>query len=525
MLKKTGKTLFILFLICTPLWAFSFRSEIDRNQTALNEPFTLSIIFEDDGQNELKEWSLPELKDFQVVAKSTAQEVHVINGQMSRQIRLNFVLSPYREGDFVLPVFEYPLKNNLYKTDALKVVITKAVPKPRHNAGPVMQTFTSLPTFFNEMVTADPVYLETGILDKEIYVGEKIGLNYLFIHKGRFFEGPNFYAPQATGLRLKNLNQFTGPQARTKIIKNNSEFWSDRLSFIVSPLTGGRFEIKPARIEYRQSPYEELKKLESEKILITAHELPRPVPKNFSGAVGQFEWQWAEIPSQKYFEGETIVLKVKIWGKGNLDPVNIFGTNPETPQENIDSEGIVRSEKIFNYQVTLDHSGEFLISYPEFVYFDPHLKKYATLKMPSSLKIWVLSQKSQGLVVDLNPPSDPQNQKSNGLMVIGSLLLLGLGVGGGTYFYLRSQKPFEKLQRKYQKVLNKSNDFDLVYQYLRDYYLLIHGQSLDGLALAQIKDETVQKIIQVIEEQKYSTAANKKATDLRPWLDLLKPKN
>jgi hypothetical protein len=98
-------------------------------------------------------------------------------------------------------------------------------------------------------------------------------------------------------------------------------------------------------------------------------------------------------------------------------------------------------------------------------------------------------------------------------------------VGGGTYFYLRSQKPFEKLQRKYQKVLNKSNDFDLVYQYLRDYYLLIHGQSLDGLALAQIKDETVQKIIQVIEEQKYSTAANKKATDLRPWLDLLKPKN
>jgi len=525
MLKNIGKTLFSIFLLTvfvSSLFAFSFKSELERTQVPLNESIVLTITLEDNGENQLKEWALPELSDFQIVGKSTAQQINVINGQTSRVIKINFMLAAYREGEFKIPAFVYELAGKTYQTEPLKVVVTPAVAKPRRSINqPIMQTFTSLPTFFDEVATADPVYLETKINKKELYAGEKVALNYFFIHKGRFFEGPNFYAPTARGLRIKNLNQFTGPTNRQRVLKDGQEFWNDQLSFIVSPLNQGVYEISPARIEYRQSPFEDRQVLNGEKLILKAKNLPKPVPPNFSGAVGQFDWQWLGQPKLKIGQGEVQVLKVKISGYGNLDPVKNFDRFTDA-QESIDSEGRIYTEKTFEWTLTFDQSGSFKTEYPEFIYFDPVQNKYQTLKNSKSFVVQVSPQKTQGQVLDLNQPQAQKRIDLSarlyktvfGILIIGSLFL----------FYRFYQNPLAQLKRKYLKVYRQSENLVLVKNYLRDYYAYFYNQSLDALTISQIQNEAVQKIMQVIEEQRYSSDPNKKATDLRPWLDLLKPK-
>jgi len=523
MLKNIGSTLFIFLFFIHSLYAFSFKSELERNQVPLNEQVVLTITLEDDGQNQLKEWALPELTDFQIVGKSTAQQVSVINNQTNRVIKINFMLAAHHEGEFKIPAFTYELQGKNYQTEPLKVVVTAAVAKPRRSINqPIMQTFTSLPTFFDETATIDPVYLETKINKRELYAGEKVAINYFFIHKGRFFDGPNFYAPAAPGLRLKNLNQFTGPANRQRISKNGQEFWSDQLSFIVSPFNQGIYEISPARVEYRQSPFEERQILNGEKLVLTAKNLPKPIPINFSGAVGQFDWQWIDQPKLKIGQGETQTLRVKISGYGNLDPVKTFSKFRDA-QESIDLQGRIYAEKTFEWTFTFDQPGSFKTEYPEFIYFDPVHQKYQTLKNVKSFSVRVSAQKTQGQVLDLNQPQLQNRTNSFDLI---DKVIIGILIAAGIFlFYRFYQNPLAKLKRKYQKACQKSQNLILVRDYLRDYYLYFYGQSLDALTISQIQNEAVQKIAQVIEEQNYSTEPNKKATDLRPWLDLLKPKN
>jgi hypothetical protein len=291
---------------------------------------------------------------------------------------------------------------------------------------------------------------------------------------------------------------------------------------MVSPFNQGSYEISPARVEYRQSPFEDRQTLNAEKIILTAKNLPKPIPVNFSGAVGQFDWEWLDQPKLKIGQGEAQVLKVKVSGYGNLDPVKTL-VGSAAAQESIDSQGRIYTEKTFEWTLTFDQPGSFKVEYPSFIYFDPIQNKYQTLKNTKSLLIKVISQKTQGQVLDLSQPQAPQGRKPYAVIykvIIGILIVIGVFL-----LYRFYQKPLTKLKRKYQKACRKSQNQVLVRDYLKDYYQYFYGQSLDALTITQIQNESVQKIMQVIEEQSYSSDPNKKATDLRPWLDFLKPKN
>jgi hypothetical protein len=412
-----------------------------------------------------------------------------------------------------MPTFIFELAGKTYRTEELKGVITAAVAKPRRSISqPVMQTFTSLPTFFDGSTTADPTFLETKIEKKELYVGEKTALHYFFIHQGRFFDGPNFYAPLGAGLRLKNLNQFTGPANRQRISRNGQEFFSDQLSFIVSPLHSGTFQIEPARIEFRQTPFEDRQVLNAETVILTAKNLPRPVPPNFSGAVGQFDWVWLDPPQLQMRQGENQTLRVKVSGRGNLDPVNTF-TRVIDSQEKIDEQGRIYSEKTFEWTFTFDQPGMQKLEYPIFVYFDPFQNKYQFLKYSKTLQVQVAVQKNQSQVLDLNPPLVQNKNKGFVVFYLSALVFMaGLLYKG----YRGSQNPFFKLKRKYQKVFRKPQDLNLVQSYLRDYYQYFYQQSLEALPLSQIQNEFVKKIAETIEEQKYAAVENKKSHGLAP---------
>lgn len=125
--------------------------------------------------------------------------------------------------------------------------------------------------------------------------------------------------------------------------------------------------------------------------------LPEPIPQQFSGAVGRYEWT-VSVDSAKVTTDDAITVTIQMKGNGDGKRVSAPTLNlPETmevfapriaSEEEYETVDQIQHRKIFEYVVLPHEPGAYNLA-PQFVFFDPDSLRYRTLAAPAldSLRI------------------------------------------------------------------------------------------------------------------------------------------
>jgi hypothetical protein len=112
-------------------------------------------------------------------------------------------------------------------------------------------------------------------------------------------------------------------------------------------------------------------------------------PENFSGAVGDFQFDGIEIPQQwKTGEPQKVALRIK--GRGNfaimqappLTPVDLWNTYPGQDRFSAGDEASFSGNKIFQYNAIPRKAGNFPVTFT-LHYFDPNKGSYQSIQSPT----------------------------------------------------------------------------------------------------------------------------------------------
>ncbi|MEQ1722214.1 MAG: BatD family protein [Pseudobdellovibrio sp.] len=133
-MKKTGNIFLFIFLslVASLVVAADVRVEasVDRNQMGIGDSFVLNISVRSDEDFELGLPQLPKVAGLEVVnsipgGRQSSSSMNIVNGktkfvsQTSQDY--NFVLSPQKEGSFVIPAIDIQINGNSYKTNPIKI--------------------------------------------------------------------------------------------------------------------------------------------------------------------------------------------------------------------------------------------------------------------------------------------------------------------------------------------------------------------------------------------------------------------
>ncbi len=135
-MKKTGKLLILLAMMLTASVAFSanvkVNAVVDRDQMGIGDSFTLNISVQSDEDFELTEPELPKVPGLEVInavpgGRQSSSSMTIINGKTQFIQRTsqdyNFVLSPQKEGVFVIPAIDIKIKGQSYRTNPVKIEV------------------------------------------------------------------------------------------------------------------------------------------------------------------------------------------------------------------------------------------------------------------------------------------------------------------------------------------------------------------------------------------------------------------
>ena len=327
-------------------------------------------------------------KDFFVLSGPNRGISTVIqNGQMQREMSFSYTLQPKRNGKLTIAPARIKVGGKGMRSNALVILVTNEG-KQENNA----QDF-----FIRAEIAQKNIYLGQQIrLDYKIYTRKEIQ-NYSILQESDY---GGFYAADIQ--RMDNLVQTTNIKGKTyytKILRSVALFPQQTGKQSISPLIlqVGLLEEDPQRpsslffngdINYVN--------LESNILNVTVKDLPKPMPANFNGGVGNFSVS-ASIDKTIASTNETIYLTISILGDGdakrikspdlNLPPsFQLYDTKSEE-EERGENEGKKFSQKSFTYIIQPQKEGEFSFQ-PTFTYFYPLSDKYETkLLDPILLKI------------------------------------------------------------------------------------------------------------------------------------------
>ena len=154
-MKKIGNIIFgLVMLFSASSFAASVKvnAVVDRDQMGIGDSFTLNISVQSDEDFEMSEPVLPKVAGLEVInvvpgGRQSSSSMSIINGKTQFVQRtsqnFNIVLSPQKEGVFVIPAIDLKIKGENYKTNPVKIEVqeefrnagTKPKGRPRFPPG------------------------------------------------------------------------------------------------------------------------------------------------------------------------------------------------------------------------------------------------------------------------------------------------------------------------------------------------------------------------------------------------------
>ena len=483
-LKKIGKlTLYILlmsFLCSSFLFPnIKINARLSDKTIGVNEPFTLTVTVE--GGN--VKINMPDnINDFDLKGTSESKNIILSGARLITIQTFNYVYTANKEGIYNIGPIEAKNNGTVYRTKKLVInVVAESVRNPKNSAGnysdDVIKELYKL--------DVDEVYVKNNVSKTEVYLHEAI-----YISQVAYTRVP---------VRLLGVSSTPSRKNFFTIIDNSEHNTKNET------IDGKRFSIKPLRLEAIYPVRAGKKELELTSFLfqtsggifsdqiekgfalydINVLPLPKTSNKNFSGAVGEFDFNLS-VDNNKIKIGESVSIKLKVRGEGNtsiirmpkLDDLKISEFFSLYPIKSYDTnwftlEGKVFGEKEVEYLMVAKESGNYKNDQIGFTYFSPNEKSYKTIySSPINISI----SQSRKNIRQLNNengkkyimPIKANMSKTNKIfdiifsnMFLYSYIFLGIIIS--LIFYLLSKN--YKLKIKNKKIDSETDGFDLAKKY------------------------------------------------------------
>ena len=374
----------------------TFEAKVSKKRLGLNERLRVDFEMNENGDN----FNPPSFSNFQVVSgPQQAVSRSWVNGVQSFSKTYTYFLTPKIKGKVTIGQAVVTIGGEIYKTTPVEIEVTNSVKKPND------------PNNVDNVVDGN-IHLVAEVSKSAPYLNEGITVIYKL-----YFRNP---------ISVSDVSELESP--------SYGDFWSHLIKI-------GRAEIN-MRGSYKGEPYNEViwrkavlypqktgklvlepltlnlslnipsnrrdlfgrrimtqtqKTITTGEKVIAVKDLPQNnKPENFSGAVGQFDFD-VILNKDLLKASESFQAKIKVKGKGNLKLFNLPTINVPNTLEVYEPE---HDEKVKitisgmqgtiedNYTIVPQFQGKYPIPSIQFSYFDPKSKSYKILK-------------SQDLIVDV----------------------------------------------------------------------------------------------------------------------------
>ncbi len=364
-----------------------FKTAVSKNKLGVNQRFRIEFTVNKQGADNFKP---PSFVNFKVVGgPSSSVNQSWINGKASYSQAYIYIVEPKEIGEFTIEPATIEYKDELIKSNAVKITVTEEVEIPKDPNNP-------------DYVAQQSIHLVAEVSKLNPYVGEGIYVVYkLFVSENINLYGSQINeTPQYKGfwnqdIEVKQVNfksgQFNGENYKYVILKKA----------ILIPQSSGKLVIEPIEMSFsvgiptgrgdffgnmitRNINYST--KSAAKNVNVKA--LPEEgKPIDFSGAVGEFDFK---VLADKNIlkANEAAQINVEISGSGNLKlfeipkittPAELEVYTPEHKEQVETSLSGLRGSISDAYTVVPQFKGKYKIPEVSFTYFNIKEEKYKTI--------------------------------------------------------------------------------------------------------------------------------------------------
>lgn len=388
-----AKALFFLFFLFVGILShlqaqISFDAKVSKKRLGLNERLRVDFVMNQNGDNFVP----PNFTNFLVVS-GPQQSVNRswVNGVSSFSKTYTYFLTPKVKGQLTIGQAQITIESEVYKTTPIEIVVTEAVKKPNDPNN-------------IDYITDENIHLVAEISNPSPYLNEGITIVYKLYFRNPIsitdvqeLESPSYGDFWSSKINIGRAQ--VNPRGQYKGESFNEVVWQ---KVVLYPQKSGELKLEPLTLNLSLNVPSNRRDLFGRRILTqgqktitagrrTLRVKPLPLegqPENFSGAVGQFDFD-VILSKDALRASESFQAKIKVDGKGNLNLFKLPKINVPNTLEVYEPE---RSENIKttlagiqgsveeNYTIVPQYQGKYPIPAIQFSFFDPKSKSYKTLR-------------------------------------------------------------------------------------------------------------------------------------------------
>ena len=440
--RRFAKSVLLANLIFWTLGAYAsttVNSTVDRNEMGMGDTLTVTVSVSSTESVEVSEPRIPNIAGFDLVntwtaSSSSSKLMQGPNGMQFETVRrqdFNYMITPQKQGTLSLPAFEVVVDGKTYTTKPIVIKVlaqgSGAAQRPQgggsrgggggfpndeldeeeaifnqllqQRGSQVQPSLKGLPKNQNEVLS---VQVE---LDKtEVYEGEQIVANWYIYTRGNLLSLDRLKFPDLKGFWKEIIEEVPALNFTQEVINGIVYRKALLASHALFPIKAGTAIVDEYKIKgsvqvpsgpFGFGPTYSFNRA-SERIKINVKPLPLDGrPKDFSGAVGQFEVR-ALIEGNQFPVNQPFSLKVRFEGNGNAKLIELPALNLPAGVEVYDTKSDSkyfkngRSFKEFEVLIIPRQEGVLKIPALSFSMFDPHTKKY-TSKTTEPIEVRIIA--------------------------------------------------------------------------------------------------------------------------------------
>ena len=429
------KAVFFLFLVVfatysSSIFAQKIQIDLGPDEIGENQAWTITITVSND---RLKNYdNFPDIEGFRKRGTSTQSQTSIVNGQISSSQSVVMSYIPTRQGVFTLPPFKMKVNDEIISSPGKKIAVGPPIQTQQRD--PFRSLFDRDPAsdFFGRGETEFVDVKEDALLalttnKNEVFVGEGFTttLSFLVADNNRAPMQFHDLGKQLSDI-LKKLRPSTCWEENFNIEniegesieisgKNYTQYKIYQATFyplntqpITFPSVGLemiKFKVAKNPSFFGQNRQEDYKTFYSTPKKVTVKELP-PHPLKESVAVGNYKLD-ERLQSMNLKTGQSASFDFSIYGEGNISAIekpqikkdNNFDFYEPNMKQSIKREnGRVAGTKSFSYYIIPKEPGDYdLGDYFQWIYVNPTIKKYDTLRSQYVVSVSGESQQNQGI--------------------------------------------------------------------------------------------------------------------------------
>lgn len=366
-----------------------------KTKVAVGEQFQLS--FTASGNANLNSYKAPNVSGLTVLmGPSTSSSVQIINGNMSQQIAITYIVVAEKEGVCSISSASVIINGKRIESNPLKIEVTKNPINDGKQNGNNSQSSNS--------------FVSTVVSQSKIYLGQQFTVTHKVYSRDQIvgfkdIEFPNYESFWSQVIDNKRQNI----QLSIEVIEGVEYYCAEMRQAVLFPQKTGKIEILPVNVDmvvkqpsnkkpttifeqFFGTSYKEVElKVKGKPITIEVVTLPENnKPLNYKNYIGNFSCS-TKLNKENAKTNEAVTLSITISGKGNLKmieapeinlPAEVEKYDPKVNERiTINSSGMSGS-KTFEYTLIPRASGKHNVKIEPLIFYDYDKKQYITIPSP-----------------------------------------------------------------------------------------------------------------------------------------------